>query len=86
MAVCEATFGARLIGLDMARLSVLAITAVAVITIPEAQAVDTSSNAAETEGVTVTGRSDRVTYFGVARGICKAEDASSGAFRSQDGR
>ena len=28
MAVCEATFGARLIGLDMARLSVLAITAV----------------------------------------------------------
>ena len=39
----------------MARLSVLAITAVAVIAIPEAQAVDTSSNAAETEGVTVTG-------------------------------
>ena len=38
----------------MARLSVLAITAVAVIAIPEAQAVDTSSNAAETEGVTVT--------------------------------
>ena len=55
MAVCEATFGARLIGLDMARLSVLAITAVAVIAIPEAQAVDTSSNAAETEEVTVTG-------------------------------
>ena len=53
MAVCETTFGARLIGLDMARLSVLAITAVAVIAIPEAQAVDTSSNAAETEGVTV---------------------------------
>jgi hypothetical protein len=50
MAVCEATFGARLIGLDMARLSVLAITAVVVIAIPEAQAVDTSSNAAETEG------------------------------------
>ena len=55
MAVCEATFGARLIGFDMARLSVLAITAVAVIAIPEAQAVDTSSNAAETERVTVTG-------------------------------
>ena len=47
MAVCEATFGARLIGLDMARLRVLAITAVAVIAIPEAQAVDTSSNAAD---------------------------------------
>ena len=55
MAVCETTFGARLIGLDMARLSVLAITAVAVIAIPESQAVDTSSNAAETEAVTVTG-------------------------------
>jgi outer membrane receptor protein involved in Fe transport len=55
VAVCEATFGAGLIGLDMARLSVLAITAVAIIAIPEAQAVDTSSNAAETEGVTVTG-------------------------------
>src|ERR1044071_4904116 len=39
----------------MARLSVLAITAVAVIAIPEAQAVDTSSNTAETEAVTVTG-------------------------------
>jgi iron complex outermembrane receptor protein len=39
----------------MARLSVLAITAVAVIAIPEAHAVDTSSNAAETEEVTVTG-------------------------------
>ena len=55
MAVCEATFGARLIRLDMARLSVLAIIAVAVIAIPEAQAVDTLSNAAEAEGVTVTG-------------------------------
>jgi iron complex outermembrane receptor protein len=55
VAVCEATFGAGLIGLDMARLSALAITAVAIIAIPEAQAVDTSSNAAETEGVTVTG-------------------------------
>ncbi|HEY2047694.1 MAG TPA: TonB-dependent receptor [Candidatus Udaeobacter sp.] len=39
----------------MARLSVLAIAAVAVIAIPESQAVDTSSNAAETEAVTVTG-------------------------------
>src|SRR6476659_4233250 len=39
----------------MARLSVLAITAVAIIAIPETQAVDTSSNAAETEGVIVTG-------------------------------
>ena len=39
----------------MARLSVLAITAVAVIAISEAQAVDTSNNAAETEVVTVTG-------------------------------
>ena len=56
MAVCEATFGARLIVLDVARLSILAITAFAVIAIQEADAVDTSSNAAETEGVTVTGR------------------------------
>src|SRR5262245_27998539 len=55
MAVCEATFGAQLIGLDMARLSVLAMAAVAVIAISETQAVDTSSNAAETEAVTVTG-------------------------------
>ena len=39
----------------MARLSVLAITAVAVTGIPESQAVDTSRNAAETEPVTVTG-------------------------------
>ena len=55
MAVCETTFGARLIVLDMARLSVLAVAAVAVIAIPDSQAVDTSSNAAETEAVTVTG-------------------------------
>src|SRR6476659_191962 len=55
MAVCEATCGARLIGLDMARLSVLAIMSVAVIAIPAAQAIDTSSNAVETETVTVTG-------------------------------
>ena len=55
MAVCEATFSARLIVLHMARLSVLAITAVAVIAIPEAEAVETSNNAAETEEVTVTG-------------------------------
>ena len=54
MAVCEANFGARLIGRDMARLSVLALAAVAVTAIPEAHAVDTSSNAAETEAVTVT--------------------------------
>ena len=47
--------GTRLIGLDMARLRVLAVTAVAVIAIAEAQAVDTPSNAAETEEVTVTG-------------------------------
>ena len=86
MAVCEATFGARLIGLDMARLSVLAITAVAVIAIPEAQAVDTSSNAAETEGSDGHRRSDRVAYFGVTRGICEAEDASSGSLHSQDDR
>ena len=39
----------------MARLRLLAITAVAVIAIPEAQAADTSSNAAEIERVTVTG-------------------------------
>src|SRR5215813_1634424 len=55
MAACEASFSARLSGLDMARLSVLAVTAVAVIAIPEAQAVDTSSNMAEAEEVTVTG-------------------------------
>jgi iron complex outermembrane receptor protein len=55
MAVCETTFGARLIGPDMARLCVLAVAAVAVIAIPKSQAVDTSSNAAETEAVTVTG-------------------------------
>jgi hypothetical protein len=42
-------------GFDIARLSVLAITAVAVIAIQEAQAVDTSNNAAQAEGVTVTG-------------------------------
>jgi iron complex outermembrane recepter protein len=39
----------------MARLRVFAITAVAVMAIPEVQAVDTSNNAAETEEVTVTG-------------------------------
>ena len=39
----------------MARLRLLAITAVAVIVIPGAQAADTSSNAAEIERVTVTG-------------------------------
>jgi outer membrane receptor for ferrienterochelin and colicin len=55
MAVFEATFGARLIGLDMARLSVLAITAVAFIAIQTSLAAQTSSNTAETEEVTVTG-------------------------------
>jgi iron complex outermembrane receptor protein len=38
----------------MARLRILAITAVAVVAIPEAQAVDTSNNAEETERVTIT--------------------------------
>jgi iron complex outermembrane receptor protein len=40
----------------MARLNVLAITAFAIIAIPEAQAVEASGNAAETEEVTVTGQ------------------------------
>ena len=39
----------------MARLSILAIIAIAVIAIPETHAVDTSNNPAEAEGVTVTG-------------------------------
>ena len=54
MAVCETTFGTRLTVLGMARLKILAITAVAVIALPAAQAVETSTNAAEAEGVTVT--------------------------------
>src|SRR5262249_33683493 len=54
-AVCEATFDVRLIRLDVARLSLLAITAVAVIAIPGAHAVDTSIDLTETERVTVTG-------------------------------
>jgi outer membrane receptor for Fe3+-dicitrate len=54
VAICKATFGAGVTVLDVARLNVLAITAVAFIAIPEAQAVDNSSDAAETEGVTVT--------------------------------
>jgi len=86
MAVCEATFGARLIGLDMARLSVLAITAVAVITIPEAQAVDTSSNAAETEGVTVTGEATGSLTSASPEESAKQKTQVPGAFRSQDGR
>ena len=86
MAVCEATFGARLIGLDMARLSVLAITAVAVIAIPQAQAVDTSSNAAETEGRDSHGRGDRIANFDLARGIREAEDAGSRRLHSQNER
>ena len=55
MAICEATFGKRLTILEMPRLGVLAITVVAVSAIPEVHAVDTSSNAAETERVTITG-------------------------------
>src|SRR4051812_40599299 len=55
MAICEATYGARLTRFYMARLSVLAVTAVAVIAIPKARGVDASSNAAEIERVTVTG-------------------------------
>ena len=55
MAIREATSDVRLIRFDMARLSVVAITIVALIAIPEAQAVDTPNTATETEGVTVTG-------------------------------
>jgi len=55
VAVYEATFDVRLIRLDVARLSLLAITAVAVIAIPGAHAVDTSIDPTETERVTVTG-------------------------------
>jgi iron complex outermembrane recepter protein len=80
MAVCEATFGARLIGLDMARLRVLAITAVAVIAIPEAQAVDTSSNAAETEGVTVTGEATGSLTSVSPEGSAKQKAQVPGAF------
>jgi len=80
MAVCETTFGARLIGLDMARLSVLAITAVAVIAIPEAQAVDTSSNAAETEGVTVTGEAMGSLTSGSPEEAAKQKTQIPGAF------
>ena len=70
----------------MARLSILAITAVAVIANPEAQAVDTANNAAETEVVTVTGEATGVAYFAVTRGICEAEEASSGSVHGQDDR
>ena len=80
MAVCETTFGARLIGLDMARLSVLAITAVAVIAIPEAQAADTSSNAAETEAVTVTGEAIGSLTSGSAEKSAKQKTQVPGAF------
>src|SRR5215469_11110331 len=55
MAICEATFGARLSVLDMARLSILAIAAIAVIAVPQAFSADTSNNAVENETVTVTG-------------------------------
>jgi hypothetical protein len=86
MAVCKATFGTRLIGLDMARLSVLAITAVAVIAIPEAQAVDTSSNAAETEAVTVAGEpTGSLTSVSPEESV-KQKTQVPGGFRSQDGR
>lgn len=54
MAICKATSGARFIGCVVTRLSVLAIVAVAVVA--DVQAADTSSNAAETEEVTVTGQ------------------------------
>jgi hypothetical protein len=86
MAVFEATFGARLIGLDMARLSVLAITAVAFIAIQTSLAAQTSSNTAETEEVTVTGEATGVAYFGVTRGFGEPEEASSESLHSQDDR
>jgi hypothetical protein len=70
----------------MARLRVLAITAVAVIAISEAQAVDTSNNAAETEEVTVTAEATGSLTSLVTRGICEAEEASSGSLHSQDDR
>ena len=80
MAVCEATFGARLIRLDMARLSVLAITAVAVIAIPEGQAVDPSSNAAETEGVTVMGEATGSLTSGTPEEATKQKRQVPGGF------
>jgi outer membrane receptor for Fe3+-dicitrate len=80
MAVCEATSGARVIGLDMARLSVLAITAVAVIAIPEAQAVDTSSNTAETERVTVAGETTGSLTSGSPEESAKQKTQVPGAF------
>ncbi len=80
MAVCETTFGARLTGLDMARLSVLAITAVAVIAIPEAQAVDASSNAAQMEEVTVTGEATGSLTSGSPEESAKRKTQVPGAF------
>jgi iron complex outermembrane recepter protein len=80
MAVCETTFGARLTGLDMARLSVLAITAVAVIAIPEAQAVDASSNAAQMEEVTVTGEATGSLTSGSLEESAKRKTQVPGAF------
>src|SRR5882762_1900446 len=80
MAVCKATFGAQLIGLEMARLSVLAITVVAVIAIPEAQAVDTLSNAAETERVTVTGETAGSLTSGSPEESAKQKTQVPGAF------
>jgi hypothetical protein len=57
--------------------SVLAITAVAVIAIQEAQAVNTSNNSAETEAVTVTEKRGSLT--GVAEEL-RSEDGVPGAF------
>ena len=86
MAVFEATFGARLIGLDMARLSVLAITAVAFIAIQTALPAQTSNNTAETEEVTVTGEATGSLTSGSPEESARQKDASSGSIHSQDDR
>jgi len=64
----------------MARLSVLAITAVAVTAISAAQAVDTSSNAAEAEGVTVTGETAGSLTSGSPEQSAKQKTRVPGAF------
>ena len=64
----------------MARLSVLAITAVAVIAIPEAQAVDASSNAAQMEEVTVTGEATGSLTSGSLEESAKRKTQVPGAF------
>jgi hypothetical protein len=69
----------------MARLSVLAITAVAAIAIPEAQAVDTANNAAETEVVTVTGEATW-SLTSLSPEESAKQKASSGSLHSQDDR